>query len=87
MGRRGRAAAAASASRPDWFSRLLDEAARERDQRQPAEINREPIVIVVDGLDEAEPDPAGGRGLPLGLPENLPDGVYVVAGRVQPVRR
>src|SRR5271165_3496288 len=40
-----------------------------------------PIVIVVDGLDEAEPEAAGsgGRGLPLGLPESLPDGVYVVA--------
>jgi len=67
----------AAASRPDWFSRLLDEVARKRDQ-QPAEF-REPVVMVVDGLDEAEPDPAGGRGLPLGLPENLPDGVYVVA--------
>ena len=35
--------------------------------------------MVVDGLDEAEPEPTGGRGLPLGLPESLPDGVYVVA--------
>ena len=36
-------------------------------------------MIVVDGLDEAEPEPGGGRGLPLGLPESLPDGVFVVA--------
>ena len=38
-------------------------------------------MIVVDALDEAEPEPggAGGRGLPLGLPESLPEGVYVVA--------
>ena len=36
-------------------------------------------MLVVDGLDEAEPEAAGGRGLPLGLPESLPDGVYVVA--------
>ena len=35
--------------------------------------------MVVDGLDEAEPEPGRGRGLPLGLPESLPDGVYVVA--------
>ena len=68
-----------AASRPDWFSRLLDEAARKRDQSQPGYEDREPIVVVVDGLDEAEPEPAGGRGLPLGLPESLPDGVYVVA--------
>ena len=34
------------------------------------------IVLVVDGLDEAE-TPAG--GLPFGLPSLLPDGVYVVA--------
>ena len=32
-------------------------------------------------LDEAEPEPGGTgrRGLPLGLPDSLPDGVYVVA--------
>ena len=68
-----------ASSRPDWFSRLLEAAARKRDQQQPEEALREPIVMVVDGLDEAEPEPTGGRGLPLGLPENLPDGVYVVA--------
>jgi hypothetical protein len=34
------------------------------------------IVLVVDGLDEAD-TPAG--GLPFGLPSLLPDGVYVVA--------
>ena len=34
------------------------------------------IVLVVDGLDEAEPT---GGGLPFGLPKLLPDGVYVVA--------
>ena len=68
-----------ASSRPDWFSRLLEAAARERDQQRPEERHREPIVMVVDGLDEAEPEPAGGRGLPLGLPDSLPDGVYVVA--------
>ena len=35
--------------------------------------------MVVDGLDEAEPERGRGRGLPLGLPKSLPDGVYVVA--------
>ena len=68
-----------ASSRPDWFSRLLEAAARKRDQQRPEEALREPIVMVVDGLDEAEPEAAGGRGLPLGLPESLPDGVYVVA--------
>ena len=69
-----------SASRPDWFSRLLEAAARKRDQSQHGQADRVPIVILVDGLDEAEPEPAArGWGLPLGLPESLPDGVYVVA--------
>jgi hypothetical protein len=35
-----------------------------------------PIMLVVDGLDEAD-EPAD--GLPLGLPSLLPDGVYVIA--------
>ena len=68
-----------ASSRPDWFSRLLAAAARKRDQQQPDYEQREPIVIVVDGLDEAEPEAGGGRELPLGLPDSLPDGVYVVA--------
>jgi WD40 repeat protein len=70
-----------ASSRPDWFSRLLEAAARKRDEQEPDEEHRKPIVIMVDGLDEAEPEPGGtgGRGLPLGLPENLPDRVYVVA--------
>ena len=33
------------------------------------------MVLVVDGLDEAD---APGEGLPFGLPSLLPDGVYVV---------
>ena len=33
------------------------------------------MVLVVDGLDEAD---APGEGLPWGLPSLLPDGVYVV---------
>ena len=70
-----------SSSRPDWFRRLLEAAARKRDQQESDGERLEPIVMVVDGLDEADPEAAGavGRGLPLGLPESLPDGVYVVA--------
>ncbi len=63
---------------PAWFSQLLWDAARKRDQQSGGR-RREPIVIVVDGMDEFEPEPGGGRGLPLGLPDSLPDGVYVVA--------
>ena len=37
---------------------------------------RRPVVLVVDGLDEAD---APADGLPFGLPSLLPDGVYVVA--------
>jgi len=65
---------------PDWLLKIIHAAtaARKRDlQRQDA-----PIVLVVDGLDEAEADLLGtGTGLPLGLPrpESLPSGVYVVA--------
>lgn len=36
-------------------------------------------MLVVDGLDEAEPEEGADRGLPLGLPDSLPDGVFVVA--------
>ena len=71
----------ASSSRPDWFSRVLEAAARKRDEDESEQGCCEPIVIMVDGMDEAEPEPGGTgrRGLPLGLPESLPDGVYVVA--------
>ena len=31
------------------------------------------------GWTRPSPSAAGGRGLPLGLPKSLPDGVYVVA--------
>jgi hypothetical protein len=63
-----------ASGRPDWFSRLLHAAARERDQRAPGE----PIVLVVDGLDEVDDGPEA-VGLPLGLPVSLPDRVFVVA--------
>lgn len=41
-----------------------------------AEVAGEPIVLVVDGLDEAS---VVGDGNPLGLPRRLPAGVFVIA--------
>jgi hypothetical protein len=66
-----------AAAEPDWFAWLLDAAARKCRE----EGGGEHIVLVVDGLDEAaaEAEPPAGGGLPLGLPESLPDGVFVVA--------
>jgi hypothetical protein len=64
-----------AAERPDWFDRLLHSAARRRDEQEPGI----PIVLVVDGLDEAEAGASVDTGLPLGLPTSLPDGVFVVA--------
>jgi hypothetical protein len=72
-----------AAAEPDWFAWLLDAAARKCREEGAGEH----IVLVVDGLDEAEAEtPAvgsaggsAGGGLPLGLPESLPDGVFVVA--------
>ncbi len=65
-----------SAVRPDFLDRLLREAADVRDLRRPGE----PIVLAVDGLDEAGTPP--GLNV-LGLPRTLPKGVYlIVAYRV-----
>lgn len=68
----------AGADRPDWLLKVLRAAAARRDQLQPGCS----LVLVVDGLDEADP-PAPGQdtGIPLGLPrpEHLPDGVFIVA--------
>ncbi|MFV2026532.1 NACHT and WD repeat domain-containing protein, partial [Micromonospora sp. LOL_028] len=71
----------AAAQRPDWLAKVIRAAVAARDERfAPAE--RRPLVLVVDGLDEAEADPAGmGTGVPLGLPapDALPAGAYIVA--------
>ncbi len=61
-----------NASRPDFFADLLFEAATRRDADRPGE----PIVIAVDGLHETVAPPGQN---PLGLPADLPPGVYVVA--------
>jgi hypothetical protein len=68
-----------AAVRPDFLESLLVEAARQRDLRRPGE----PIVLVVDGLDEAGTLP--GHNV-LGLPRVLPRGVYLfVSHRPVPV--
>jgi hypothetical protein len=63
-----------STGRPDFFDSLLYEAADRRDELHPGE----PIVIIVDGLNETVP-PQGVN--PLGLPAMLPPGVYVLASQ------
>ncbi|MEH0929741.1 AAA family ATPase [Micromonospora sp. CPCC 205558] len=71
----------AAAQRPDWLAKVIRAAVAARDERFPA-AERRPLVLVVDGLDEADPDPPGmGTGIPLGLPapDALPVGAYVVA--------
>ncbi len=68
----------AGADRPDWLGKVLNAAARRRDKLQPGV----PLVLVVDGLDEAEPPVKGqDNGIPLGLPrpDELPNGVFIVA--------
>ena len=54
---------------PGGFESLLATAAGR------AQCSGVPVVLVVDGLDEAD---TPGEGLPFGLPSLLPDGVYVV---------
>ncbi|WP_405771917.1 hypothetical protein OG539_43015 [Actinacidiphila glaucinigra] len=61
-----------SASRPDFFTEVLFEAADKRDATRPGE----PIVIAVDGLNETAALPYQN---PLSLPADLPVGVYVLA--------
>ncbi|MEU7871273.1 hypothetical protein [Dactylosporangium sp. NPDC049140] len=68
-----------AADRPDWLAKVLRAAAAERDRLTGA---RHPLVLVIDGLDEAEPDAPGMEtGIPLGLPapDALPPGVFIIA--------
>lgn len=64
-----------AASRPDFFQDVLYEAAAKRDAVRPGE----PLVVVVDGLNETAA--ASVRMNPLALPEDLPGGVYVVVSQ------
>ena len=66
------------ADTPGWLVDVLAAAAARRDQTCPGQ----PLVLIVDGLDEAEPAaPGADTGIPLGLPrpEHLPDGVFIIA--------
>ncbi|MFJ4536493.1 hypothetical protein ACIP39_11010 [Streptomyces tibetensis] len=56
-------------SEPEGFDALLTEAAEQ------ARAAAEPLVLVMDGADEAE---APDGGMPWGLPSLLPEGVFVV---------
>ena len=61
---------------PGWFAGLLDAAAA----KCRGDGTGERVVLVVDDLDEFEAaETPAGRGLALGLPDRLPDGVFVVA--------
>lgn len=64
----------ANASRPDFFEDVLFEAAERRNATRPGE----PIVIVIDGLNETT---ASSIQNPLALPAELPRGVYVLASQ------
>ncbi|MGW1513607.1 hypothetical protein [Streptomyces sp. NPDC002394] len=63
-----------TADRPEFLSELLEAAGARRDALSPGE----PIVLVVDGLNETTP--AAGQN-PLGLPSYLPAGVFVVTAQ------
>jgi hypothetical protein len=56
-----------------WLYKQLCAAARRRDEAEPGT----PVVLLVDGLDEAPP--VVPPQLPLGLPDRLPPGTVVVA--------
>jgi len=56
-----------------WLREVFKAAAHRRDEVCPGK----PIMVVVDALDAAAEDWPG--HLPLGLPDRLPSGVYVVA--------
>jgi hypothetical protein len=60
-----------AAGQPHWLQKVITAAAACQQTEQPGI----PLVLVVDGLDEANP----ASGPPLGLPPTLPDGVFVVA--------
>lgn len=74
------------ADEPDWLVRVLEAAAAKRNlehaKEDPGTERIPPIVVVVDGLDEAEPATSGrDTRIPFGLPrpDELPDGVFIIA--------
>jgi hypothetical protein len=63
-----------AAARPQFLWSVLREAARARDALRPGE----PIVLVIDGLDGSDRPPGLNS---LGLPRQLPRGVFVLASQ------
>ena len=61
-----------SSGEAGWLADVIEQAARRRNEQGPAR----PIVVVVDALDAAHEHPA--TELPFGLPQWLPERVYVV---------
>jgi AAA ATPase domain len=60
----------AASSQQSWLQQVIQvAAARRRESRNSA-----PLILIVDGLDEAEP----ASGPPLGLPASLPEGVFII---------
>ena len=56
----------------NWLYKVIAAAAHHQESAAPGL----PVVIVVDGLDEAD---SGSSGTPLGLPVTLPKGIFIVA--------
>ena len=74
------------ADEPDWLVRVMEAAAAKRDVEHaasgPNNGSAPPLIVVVDGLDEAEPAaPGRDTRIPFGLPrpDELPDGVFIIA--------
>lgn len=63
-----------AADRPEFLQEVLAAAARQRDLLRPDE----PIVLVIDGLNETTP--VAGQN-PLALPGRLPERVYVIVSQ------
>ncbi len=63
-----------TAGRPDFLAELLVAVAEKRDKLRPGE----PVVLVVDGLNETTP--ASGQNV-LGLPSDLPPGIFVLVSQ------
>jgi len=67
---------------PEWLANVLDAAAAKRDAEYPEDADIPPLVVVVDGLDEAlRADPRCDTDIPFGLPRanELPDRVFIIA--------
>jgi hypothetical protein len=73
------------ADEPRWLVDVIKAAAQKRDAKYPGPAagggSVPPLILIVDGLDEAEPATVGrNTDVPFGLPlpEELPDGVFII---------